>query len=180
MNLEDYNYLQDQKLKQVLYIQQQKLIYESLKNGVKPQHKIVDLKMTESAIHHVINTLGTPVCGLDFVGYMFPIHYRWKINGMLDILGNFGLYSADAKKPVISKFKEKQVIKHLLKIKFLHYIIEPFPEFNIAYNVPINLSKAKVVEGFIFTNYSQESVQDAQKKMDEFFSHYEGNDYIKD
>ena len=140
-----------------------------LKQLFRPQNEqnrsFIELRLHPRAIQFVIESgIATSICSLDFAGYLFPIHGRYKVNGMLDIFGNFGLYSINKKKPIISKRIERKVLKHLIKTNFLYLTIEPFPEFSFCHNIPLDLETTQFVDVPIFTNkLSEEQLNEMMK-----------------
>lgn len=96
------------------------------------------------------------MCSLDFVGYLFPIHRKYNINGMVDLFANLRVFSDNPDEKPINKKQYKKVIKHLLKTNFIYLTIDPFPEFDSLYTVPIDPEKTTFIDQPIFKNYLTE------------------------
>ena len=131
-----------------------------------------ELKVSENAINF-LNKSSTQVCSIDFVGYLFSIHDKWKIGGMVDLFGNFAMYSTDPKNPKVTKRMEKKIINYLIKTNFLILIIDPFPEFNTTYNLSLDLNKVQFIDQFLFYDYlSPEQMQQMKSEFEKEIQSY--------
>lgn len=105
----------------------------------------VDLVLSENAIKYTVEQ-GRPLIALDFVGYMGFLDPTFdKVMYLVDIHGNFELVSCDKTRPRLPLRLKKKWMRWCIKNCFLEYIIEPFPEFSIAYNLPFNKEDAVVL-----------------------------------
>lgn len=132
------------------------------------QFDVVNIKITPDALNYIIANV-KPVCSLDFVGYLFPIYTKksFQINGILDLFGNIRLYSGTEGQPLSEKLAKK-VIKKLLKISFIELTIDPFPEFDSYYTVPIDPENTLFIDKPIFKNYLTEEQLDKMRDLYEY------------
>ena len=152
-----------EKLKKQYFLEQNKLKNQLKNNSVQIDQCIIDLKIANAAIDYLLAT-GHPICSLDFVGYWFTIKPDWHVNGLVDLHGNFGMYSTNIKRPVIPEKLEKKVLDKLLKNGFLEFVIEPFPEFSSQYNLSIDPDKTDFIPNALFKNLLPPDVLEQMRK----------------
>ena len=117
--------------------------------------------MTDDAVEWVLRR-GNPVCATDFIGYLFDIRLLYrelkKIGAAVDVFGGFRVFSLDEKHPDLTDKKAIKIYKKLLKVGFLKFDDEPFSEFSISKNIPINADKVNIVEQPIFLYSPEKSI----------------------
>ena len=152
-----------EKLKKQYFLEQNNLKSQFKNNSAQINQRIVDLKISTDAIDYLL-VIGHPICSLDFVGYWFTIKPEWYVNGLIDLHGNFGMYSTNIKRPVIPEKLEKKVLNKLLKNGFLELVIEPFPEFSSQYNLSIDPDKIDFIPDVLFKNLMPPDVLEQMRK----------------
>ena len=117
---------------------------------------IQDLLPTDYAIEY-IEEFSTQVCATDFIGYLFDLkclgHRGFKgVGGAIDTFGKFRIYSLNKKQ--IKNKRAIKIYKRLLKLGFLEFPNEPFPEFTKRQNINLNPEKSFFIEEPLF-RYAQ-------------------------
>ena len=139
-----------------------------IQNFEQDSFNLINIQITQEALAYILDKV-KPICSLDFVGYLFPIYQRKniKVNGMLDLYGNVRIYSGIENQQISSKLLKK-VLKKLLKTNFIILSIEPFPEFESYYNVPIDPERTVFIDKPIFKNYlTEEQLEEMRKLYDQ-------------
>lgn len=143
---------------------QQLKLFELLTSSNTENNSGILIKIAEPGLIFILTTT-KPICSLDFVGYIFPIHTRYQVSGMLDLYGNVNLFSTNPNKQLIQPKILYKILKHLLKISFIQLIIEPFPEFDSYYNVPIDSENTRFIDEPIFKDYLTENQLTEMRKL---------------
>lgn len=155
------NQVEQKELKK-LYTLESAKIKKQQTNKQALDARTVDLKITSLAMDFLYNK-AQPVCSLDFVGYIFIVDQKKQINGMVDLFGNFGIFSQNPKDPVISEKLENKILQHMLDTYFLEFVIEPFPEFSSQYNLQIDPDRTQFIAEPLFKNFLPDDILEEMK-----------------
>lgn len=114
--------------------------------------KKIQTVLSKSALEYIYK-YGQPVISHNFIGYIFPANN--KMNGVLDLNGQWGFYSCTYdKKGNLKKLREKGILKYVKKLVKQGFLIfqeeSPFPEFEYYTNIKFDLNRAKYFEGTLF------------------------------
>ena len=119
---------------------------------MKINFSIGDLVITENALNFILKH-GDPISATDFTGYIVPVSNKNNMKAAVDLFGRTVVFSMN---PKIFKHKKK-LLKEIKKTYlmlfekgFLELDLEPFREFSITHNIPIDAAKAKFIEEPLF------------------------------
>lgn len=106
------------------------------------KNELFDLVLSKNAIDYTIHN-ATPLVTLDFVGYLGILDAeKDKVLYLVDLKGNFILASGNKDRPKLPRRLQRKWMKWCIKNKFLEYVVEPFQEFNPAFNLPFDEKRA--------------------------------------
>lgn len=116
------------------------------------------LVLTSKAVEWV-TTYIKPVCGTDFIGYifnvndiLFPKRCKNPPGIAVDWNGNIKMFSLNPKVPTLPNKDVCKWIKKLDKLKFFEQAVIPFPEFDYRLNIKVNPDEATIIEEPLFSN----------------------------